>query len=332
MVKNCFKAILITLFVALVVGCFIIDVLDPAPRLTTFNHRVHVAEGMGCEDCHELSEKAAGMPDPEFCADCHESPGSPAYEEWIAKRKRPDGKVVFSKTVLSSYGDVVFSHETHKERDINCKDCHGPVGETTSLRADAIPDMADCEYCHSGDKAPAYSCSKCHRRIRKNVKPPTHDSRFRRNHGMTADFEGLLETSSKCSLCHTEESCSECHRSTKPRDHGTVWRDRAHGLAADIDRERCMLCHTQDYCSLCHLSTMPKSHFSLWGPPKYRHCLNCHISGPSTDGCTTCHDDFSHSSAPSGHGDGTNCGHCHSIPHPDSGDPCHACHQEGDDD
>jgi hypothetical protein len=188
--------------------------------------------------------------------------------------------------------------------------------------------MTFCINCHATVRPELTECSVCHAELSKDIRP-----KYRGNVRIAHDAPQIWETihgqESKidpayCGICHDKEaSCEECHRKNPPKNHTVAWRRKSHGLRATWDRDKCAVCHEEDFCIKCHQNTKPSSHRVGWDAPAYRHCLACHYP-PRDAGCTTCHEEVEHRSAPhSPHDAGfpPNCRTCHP-----GGDPYHAPH------
>jgi hypothetical protein len=179
------------------------------------------------------------------------------------------------------------------------------------------------------------ACAVCHKQIRTDQKPPSHQLAWTRLHGDTVRNAGS-KIENRCRLCHTEASCSTCHREQAPANHTGFWRYRGHGVAVDTNRSSCAVCHRSDFCDRCHRETAPQSHTGSWGGTKNRHCLSCHLSGGLVRPCSLCHNHVVHN-APPIPGDPqhagvppTLCRSCHSIvqmQHADNGESCVLCHK-----
>jgi hypothetical protein len=104
-----------------------------------FNHALHVETvDNGCESCHIFRDDGsyAGVPKLAQCVGCHEdvqgeSPEEKIFvEEYVAKEKEVPW-LVYSKQPDC----VFFSHTVHvKAAGMDCATCHGPIGESTSLK------------------------------------------------------------------------------------------------------------------------------------------------------------------------------------------------------
>ncbi len=104
-----------------------------------FNHVVHNGEVEdGCESCHSFREDGsfAGIPTLEQCTGCHEEMigEDPEEEKFVNEYVTKEKEVPW--LVYSRQPDCVFfSHAAHvKKAEMTCKECHGPVGESESLK------------------------------------------------------------------------------------------------------------------------------------------------------------------------------------------------------
>ena len=104
-----------------------------------FDHALHVGlVDHGCESCHFFREDGsyAGVPRLAQCAECHMEPNSNHPEETrfveeYLKRGREVPWLVYARQPDC----VFFSHAAHvKKAGMECVTCHGPVGESTSLK------------------------------------------------------------------------------------------------------------------------------------------------------------------------------------------------------
>jgi cytochrome c7-like protein len=134
--------------------------LQPIP----FSHKTHTAAGVKCLDCHALRKPgfAAGIPGEQICMGCHASvkADSEAIQKLAgyARAKKPVPWVRVYR--IPDY--VWFSHALHhKEAEIGCEVCHGPVGEREVVAKEKPVTMVSCMECHAGRKAPN-GCTVCH--------------------------------------------------------------------------------------------------------------------------------------------------------------------------
>ena len=165
-----------------------------------FNHALHnKLVDNGCESCHLFREDGSysGVPKLAQCVQCHEEANSEDPEEinFVEEYVKKDREVPW--LVYSRQPDCVFfSHAAHvKAGKMECITCHGPIGESESLKPyqqnritgysrdiwgnhiagikrnswDRMK-MDDCAECHAQAKVPAGSvqtekdgCFVCHK-------------------------------------------------------------------------------------------------------------------------------------------------------------------------
>jgi hypothetical protein len=329
-------------------------------RASVFSHRVHVAENdIACADCHQGARKeaAAGMPSLAVCLDCHKTlePGSPLEAAVRELRRREAAKEPLWNVSVPA-ADLKFDHARHagggvtyelpsgQRKPLSCADCHGDVGSTRGdSKRRGIP-MELCTDCHARGRparegeadlaAPALNdCAVCHETFRKDRRPGDHLDAWRSLHGQRTKAGFGKKQSARCGYCHEEGFCTACHQVEAPRDHGSYFRLRGHGLDVALDRTRCTVCHLEGFCRRCHTTQQPRSHAGGWARAPYRHCTSCHLPlGIDGTGCAVCHEAADHSfRAPAYPRDANHTGGCamacHTGPHPDPGPACKSCHK-----
>jgi len=309
---------------ALCAGCGLVDTRNGSKHTggPEFPHAKHV-EDNGCPDCHTTAttSAAAGMPTKELCMDCHE-----IVDEDLAPGHKAEGFFVHEQPGWHRRarigGDVIFAHKRHLAAKIACTDCHGDIGATNAVPASVRLDMDTCLDCHT-KRGASLDCATCHQTIRRDRKPSSHTVTWTRRHGAIAQRGDTDEPLYRCALCHSASSCDSCHLREPPADHSALWRRRAHGTFAAVDRERCATCHRADTCIECHNTARPQSHVAGWGKPMFLHCADgCHV-GPGGSGCVTCHRSMpAHAEAPSLAGNWAPPPH----PIPSGGLRCTTCH------
>ncbi len=313
-------------------GCVVLQSLGIFNTGLTFSHQKHVkGEGLECQNCHSKAATAdlAGMPSKKKCMTCHEGGDEQKPPEKHVETLFKDGDTLQAK-VTTLPVDVVFSHKTHVAKEIACAECHRGIEENTRVTEGIKVTMKACMACHA-EKKVAADCATCHKEIRKDRPPASHQVAWKKLHGQEARAEEI-NGEHRCAMCHTESTCSQCHQNEPPENHTNQWRHQGHTVAAEMDRKQCATCHQSDSCDRCHSETAPRSHTGSWGRPRDNHCNTCHLP-LRTEGCAVCHQttpDHAATPKPAWHVSGMNCRMCHGqgqpLPHPDKGDNCNACH------
>jgi len=311
-------------------GCMLLDAFGGTRRYA-FEHATHVkGEGLSCADCHDdaLAMDELAAPRAETCSSCHDA---------LDAQAEPDRRVasLFGESgfraahASAQSAEVRFPHGLHAQR-FTCAECHPGLSSNEDVRALEPMAMQACTDCHAREKAPN-ACSTCHTTIDDVWTPPSHETAWTAHHGLVAR-SASERTADRCSLCHQESTCLACHADEQPKNHTLLFRERAHGVVAALDRQNCAACHTPDTCDRCHREERPRSHTASFGGSFAGHCLGCHLP-LREEGCVTCHKSTPGHRAtpkPDDHTPVMNCRQCHGIvaalPHADKGDDCNACH------
>jgi hypothetical protein len=144
----------------------------PRTEPIRFSHRVHVKEAE-CGACHQYvtTHAAAGTPDLETCADCHDSIQSKdaagKREEAKLQRYVKEDKEIPWVRLPRLTDDIFFSHRRHvtvARKKISCETCHGPIAKTKALPSERAHQftMEFCIRCHK-ERGASVDCIACHR-------------------------------------------------------------------------------------------------------------------------------------------------------------------------
>lgn len=262
----------------------------PPQKLTLrFNHRFHVAEQkLECKSCHPgaLTSRSVNddlLPRPTLCDGCHGTDHSnldavQAGDDDSGKcnfchlgHQPGDGNRVARLHIPTP--NMVFDHQKHAARNINCQQCHGDVQELELATRDQMPRMRGCFGCHQHPDSAARgdarsACDTCHVRGGATeggrlktvfasgvMNPPRwlhnaqHAPDFIQRHKYVAANDSQF-----CANCHKEEYCTGCHdgrvrpRSIHPGDYLNM-----HATEARLATQRCTSCHReQSFCLQCH--------------------------------------------------------------------------------
>jgi hypothetical protein len=117
---------------------------------------------MKCDTCHEPAGTGKmQIPGVADCMACHASikTASPAIQN-LAKIQR-DGSLLEWARVYALPDIVFFSHQRHRQAQVECAVCHGPVNDRDRLWQEKDISMVACVDCHKLRKAPV-NCDLCH--------------------------------------------------------------------------------------------------------------------------------------------------------------------------
>ena len=130
-----------------------------------FTHKVHLAHGMQCTDCHKGVAEGpdATIPNVQLCMTCHQVIATDKREIKKVAAYQKNGEEIPWRRVNWFYqsAHVKFQHAPHIQAGIDCLNCHGDMRqETTAVRKSGL-DMGFCLNCHRLHKAPT-DCMTCH--------------------------------------------------------------------------------------------------------------------------------------------------------------------------
>jgi hypothetical protein len=267
-------------------------VIYPQQQITLrFNHKFHLTTaGATCKTCHGKAYESHSVedsliPQGTTCDACHMTDHSnlskvtPGDDEegkcgfCHMGYKEGDGNIV-AKLVMPR-ANMVFDHQKHTSRNINCQQCHGAIQELELATRDQLPRMRGCFRCHqmpdAASRGEAKSdCTTCHVKMNAptgggsrmrtmfasgELRPP----RWLRNAAHSADWISRHKMvagndSQFCSNCHKEDFCVDCHdgkvrpRSIHPNDYLSM-----HPIEARMATQKCTSCHReQSFCLSCH--------------------------------------------------------------------------------
>ncbi len=263
------------------------DEIFPQQSITIrFNHKKHVQEQkLSCKVCHAAAYASNAttdrlLPEPATtCDGCHdvnhvdlknvragtEENGQCTFCH-LGEGAGVDGHVA---AVVIPNANLRFTHKKHLDRNIDCAQCHGQVGELELATREQLPRMAGCFGCHDMSGAAQGeakgTCENCHVTQRDGLmltsfsagqlKPP----RWLGNAAHTADWierhKGVAASNSAfCGSCHSASYCTDCHDGkVRPRNvHPNDWIS-IHAQGARQDNPRCTSCHeAQTFCADCH--------------------------------------------------------------------------------
>jgi hypothetical protein len=130
-----------------------------------FDHSTHVRKvGLDCTRCHQYADKGprATLPPMSVCAECHAGMETKNPEILKLQDFLRQNKPVPWVKVHNLPDHVFFTHKAHIKAGVDCRMCHGDVGEMKRVRRARVFDMGFCVSCHAEKKAPM-DCVACHK-------------------------------------------------------------------------------------------------------------------------------------------------------------------------
>ena len=129
-----------------------------------FSHRVHAGvKAIQCRFCHPYVERSIhpGIPPIEKCLFCHRY--IIADHPWIQKEHaffKAQKPVPWQKVFLLPE-HVLFNHQRHIKKEVECQKCHGAVETMDRLKGRRF-EMGFCVECHREKKAALDCWLACH--------------------------------------------------------------------------------------------------------------------------------------------------------------------------
>ena len=130
-----------------------------------YTHKVHLANGMHCTDCHVGVDTGpdARIPNVQLCMTCHSviDTDNPEIKKIAAYYGR--GELIPWQRVYdySPEAHVKFNHAPHIRAGVDCKACHGDMTQQTVAVRSVNLTMGYCIDCHKQRKA-SIDCTVCH--------------------------------------------------------------------------------------------------------------------------------------------------------------------------
>lgn len=160
---------IIVLAVLLSAGFLYFFYFSPATRMgpkqpIPFSHRVHAGvKAIACQFCHPYVGRSTfpGLPPVEKCLYCHNY--IITQHPWIQKEHHyfDSGRPVPWKKVFYLPEHVLFNHQRHIKREIECKNCHGAIETMDRIKRVRLK-MGFCIECHNRKKVNVGCWLACH--------------------------------------------------------------------------------------------------------------------------------------------------------------------------
>lgn len=130
-----------------------------------FTHKVHLANGLQCTDCHVGVDRGpdARIPSVNFCMTCHrviatDKPEIKKVAAYYARGEDIPWQRVYG---FEPSAHVKFNHAPHIRAGIDCKECHGDMTTQTVAERKVNLNMGYCLQCHKQHNA-SIDCVTCH--------------------------------------------------------------------------------------------------------------------------------------------------------------------------
>ncbi len=278
------------LLLACCLGCAaaVVFAQDETDRII-FPHALHVEDvGVTCLECHEAVETSTQLasdllPVMDQCSDCHD--GDTAPDDCDLCHTVPDDPATYSWKPVPG---LLFPHQTHLAREIECRHCHPAVAGAEALARRVLPSMEPCMSCHTTPLSDA-DCSMCHATLDGKL-PATHGPEWARTHGLFAHGDGPNE----CALCHQQSDCESCHAQAQleTKVHVPNYEFLHAGDFFGFEKE-CATCHAMPReCMSCHMAraVMPVSHNSVQWVNAFDGGFHQEEALDKPDYCVVCHE------------------------------------------
>ena len=130
-----------------------------------YTHKIHLANGMQCTDCHVGVDRGpdARIPSVNFCMACHQviATDKPEIKKLAAYRARGEDIPWQRVYGFEPSAHVKFNHAPHIRAGVDCAKCHGDMRTQTVAERKVDHTMGFCVECHRAQNAPV-DCLTCH--------------------------------------------------------------------------------------------------------------------------------------------------------------------------
>jgi len=145
------------------------DFLDQHPehpvQPIAYTHKVHLASGMQCTDCHVGVDKGpeARIPGVAVCMTCHMAIDTDNAEiKKIAAYQARGEDIPWVRVYnYSNSAHVRFNHGAHIRASVQCSTCHDDMTKQTTAERKVDLTMGYCVSCHK-QKQVSVDCETCH--------------------------------------------------------------------------------------------------------------------------------------------------------------------------
>ncbi len=140
--------------------------VHPTPvQPIAYTHKVHLANGMDCTNCHTnvANGPVAGIPSIKLCMMCHQAVATdkPEIKKMAALYARGEDIQWQRVYDYSPTSHVQFNHAPHIRAKVECSTCHGDMRQRTVAVRTVNLNMGYCVNCHKLRKV-SVECITCH--------------------------------------------------------------------------------------------------------------------------------------------------------------------------
>ena len=140
--------------------------MHPTPvQPIAYTHKVHLANGMDCTNCHTNVENGpvAGIPSIKLCMMCHQAVATdkPEIKKMAALYARGEDVQWQRVYDYSPASHLKFNHAPHLRAKMECITCHGDMRQRTVALRTVNMNMGFCINCHKLKKV-SVECITCH--------------------------------------------------------------------------------------------------------------------------------------------------------------------------
>lgn len=130
-----------------------------------YTHKVHLANGMQCTDCHVGVDKGpdARIPGVTVCMGCHMAidTDNPEIKKIAAYQARGEDIPWVRVYNFNASAHVKFNHAAHIHAGVDCSTCHSDMTKQTTAERKVNLSMGYCVSCHK-QKQVSVDCETCH--------------------------------------------------------------------------------------------------------------------------------------------------------------------------
>jgi len=137
----------------------------PPVQPIPYSHKIHLALGLDCKDCHTNPDpgKLMTFPDASKCMLCHVTVSKDKLAiQKLAEYSKSKQAIPWVR-VYAVLPGVAWNHRAHLAAGVKCETCHGQVREMEAMwEVTSVTTMYSCLNCHEMNHAKT-ACDTCHK-------------------------------------------------------------------------------------------------------------------------------------------------------------------------